>query len=206
MRDAGARWVSVCVCLCVCVVGDGAVARQRKLRKSARCRCVVSASNRILIVDGHNRHGGPNFHLTRPQPRLRLRPPRSPARPHAPRGGRGGGGGPVACGRDHVFEAADAIVQHAYPGKRAVTFFGWVFQEIPLGGQAPHVLRAHMGVHRTCGGPNEIELTPIGLMLNRVGSVPLSSDTSWNLHPGEARSMHHICVNTPSFTPFFGIG
>ena len=23
----------------------------------------------------------------------------------------------------------------------------------------PHVLRAHMGVHCTCGGPNEIELT-----------------------------------------------
>ena len=31
---------------------------------------------------------------------------------------------------------------------------------IPLGGQAPHV--RPMGVHRTCGGPNEIELTPIG--------------------------------------------
>ena len=30
---------------------------------------------------------------------------------------------------------------------------------ISLGGQAPHVLRAHMGVHRTCREPNEIELT-----------------------------------------------
>ena len=39
-------------------------------------------------------------------------------------------------------------------------FFGWVFFLISLGGQAPHVLRAHMGLHRTCGEPNEIELTP----------------------------------------------
>ena len=34
---------------------------------------------------------------------------------------------------------------------------GWVFFLIPLGGQAPHMLRAHMG--HTCGEPNEIELT-----------------------------------------------
>ena len=34
-------------------------------------------------------------------------------------------------------------------------FFGWVFFLISLGGQARHVLRAHMG--RTCGEPNEIE-------------------------------------------------
>ena len=34
---------------------------------------------------------------------------------------------------------------------------------ISLGGQAPHVLRAHMGVHRTCGEPNEIELAPFGV-------------------------------------------
>ena len=34
---------------------------------------------------------------------------------------------------------------------------------ISLGGRAPHVLRDHMGVHRTRGEPNqpnEIELTP----------------------------------------------
>ena len=30
---------------------------------------------------------------------------------------------------------------------------------IPLGGQAPHVLRAHMWALNTCGEPNEIELT-----------------------------------------------
>ena len=33
----------------------------------------------------------------------------------------------------------------------------WVFPLVSLGGQAPHVLRAHMGP--TCGEPNEIELT-----------------------------------------------
>ena len=43
--------------------------------------------------------------------------------------------------------------------KKAARFFGWVFLLISLGGQAPHVLRAHMGVHRTCGEPNEINLT-----------------------------------------------
>ena len=32
---------------------------------------------------------------------------------------------------------------------------------ISLGGQAPHVRRTPMG--RTCGEPNEIELTPIGV-------------------------------------------
>ena len=36
-------------------------------------------------------------------------------------------------------------------------FFAWVFFLISFGGQAPHVLRAHMG--RTCGEPNKIELT-----------------------------------------------
>ena len=36
-------------------------------------------------------------------------------------------------------------------------FFGWVFYLISLGGQAPHVLRAHVG--RTCGEPNGIDLT-----------------------------------------------
>ena len=46
---------------------------------------------------------------------------------------------------------------------RGVMFCGWVFYLISLGGQAPHVLWAHMG--RACGGPNEIELTPIGVEL-----------------------------------------
>ena len=41
--------------------------------------------------------------------------------------------------------------------KKSGTIFGWEFFLISLGGQAPHVLRAHMGVHCTCGEPNEIE-------------------------------------------------
>ena len=38
--------------------------------------------------------------------------------------------------------------------KKVVMFFGWVFNLISSGGQAPHVPRAHMhmGVHHTCGG------------------------------------------------------
>ena len=45
------------------------------------------------------------------------------------------------------------------PEKKTVIFFGWVFFLGSSGGQAPHVLRAHTRVHRTCGGPNGIELT-----------------------------------------------
>ena len=37
---------------------------------------------------------------------------------------------------------------------------------ISVGGQAPHVLRPHMGVHRTCGEPNVIELTATHGLLN----------------------------------------
>ena len=51
--------------------------------------------------------------------------------------------------------------------KRAVMFLGWVFFLISLG--SPHVLRAHMG--RTCGEPNEIELTAVGVKLNGTGQV-----------------------------------
>ena len=43
---------------------------------------------------------------------------------------------------------------------------------VSFGGRAPHVLRAHMG--RTCGGPNEIELTPIGVILNGWRGVRLA--------------------------------
>ena len=54
----------------------------------------------------------------------------------------------------------------AWARSRAVIIFGWVFFLIPSGGQAPHVLRAQMGVHRTCGEPDEIGLTPMGVKLN----------------------------------------
>ena len=46
--------------------------------------------------------------------------------------------------------------------KRAVIFFGWVFFLISSG--SPHV--RPMGVHRTCGEPDEIELTAMGVELN----------------------------------------
>ena len=42
---------------------------------------------------------------------------------------------------------------------------------ISLGGQAPRVLRTHVG--RTCGEPNEIELSPIGVELNVPRHVPV---------------------------------
>ena len=35
--------------------------------------------------------------------------------------------------------------------------------------------RAHMGVHRTCGEPGEIGLTPMGVELNGSGRVPLEA-------------------------------
>ena len=52
-------------------------------------------------------------------------------------------------------------------------FFGWVFFLISSGGQAPHVLRAHMG--RTCGEPDEIELTPNGGEIERPGTRTFSA-------------------------------
>ena len=50
-------------------------------------------------------------------------------------------------------------------------FFGWEFFLISLGGQAPHVRCTPMG--RTCGGPDDTELTPIGVELNGPLLVPL---------------------------------
>ena len=46
----------------------------------------------------------------------------------------------------------------------------WLFPLILLGGEAPHVLRAHMG--RTCGEPDELELTVAhGLFYRVPGAV-----------------------------------
>ena len=59
------------------------------------------------------------------------------------------------------------------PRKRAVKKFGWAFFLIPLGGQAPHVTLRPMGVHRTCGGADEAELTPIGVRSNGSVGVPV---------------------------------
>ena len=50
--------------------------------------------------------------------------------------------------------------------KRAVIFFGWVFFLISSGGQAPHVRCTPMWALSTCGEPDEIELTPVGVELN----------------------------------------
>ena len=57
--------------------------------------------------------------------------------------------------------------------KGGVVLFGWVFFLVSLGGQAPHVQRTPMGVHRTCGGPNGSGLTPIEVKLNGSWRVPL---------------------------------
>ena len=57
---------------------------------------------------------------------------------------------------------------HMWPcsRKRAVVYFGWVFFLISSGGQAPHVQCTPMGALSTCGEPDEIELTPMGVKLN----------------------------------------
>ena len=74
--------------------------------------------------------------------------------------------------------------------KRAVIFFGWVFFLISLG--SPHV--RPMG--RTCGKPNEIELTPIGVKLNGSRRAPLrwnvttsTGYTRWFVRLGQPRSV-----------------
>ena len=51
------------------------------------------------------------------------------------------------------------------------TFRVGIFLDFVKGGQAPHVLRAHMGVRRTCGEPNAIESAPTGVALNGSGHV-----------------------------------
>ena len=52
---------------------------------------------------------------------------------------------------------------------------GWVFfspVDSHVSSGSPHVLRAHMGVRRACGEPNEIEWTPIGVELNGSRCAP----------------------------------
>ena len=67
-------------------------------------------------------------------------------------------GGDLNC-TDAAVTLAGIAPRHGEAStKRAVTFFGWMCFLIPLGGRALHVRMAHMGVHRTCGEPNEIEL------------------------------------------------
>ena len=64
-------------------------------------------------------------------------------------------------GRDRF----NAVMEKALASKQTelgdISRFGWVCFLISLGGQAPHVLRAHTWAHmgHTRGGPNEIELT-----------------------------------------------
>ena len=104
---------------------------------------------------------------------------------------------PAACRACAVVCAASSpylccTVAVACPPPRAVIFFEWVFFLISLGGQAPHVrpmgrtcgepneIELTVGIFldfvrlttRTCGGPNEIELTAIGVELNGSGRGP----------------------------------
>jgi len=58
------------------------------------------------------------------------------------------------------------------PTNKSGNIFGWVFFLIASG--SPHVRCTPMGVHRACGEPGEIELTPIGLVLNGSRHVPSS--------------------------------
>ena len=74
--------------------------------------------------------------------------------------------------------SACMVIAMACSPKRAVTltFFGWVFFLRKLGGQAPHVRCTPMG--RTCGEPNEIELTAIVVKLNGSRCRPATGTTS----------------------------
>ena len=55
--------------------------------------------------------------------------------------------------------------------QKSGTIFRVGFSLISLGGQAPHVLRAHMWALNTCGEPSEIELTVTKGVLNGPGAV-----------------------------------
>ena len=64
----------------------------------------------------------------------------------------------VTKGAGEIDRSVLALSEVAYVirnRERAVIFSGLVFFLISLGGQAPHVLRAHMGVLNTCGEPTE---------------------------------------------------
>jgi len=68
--------------------------------------------------------------------------------------------------------------------KKAGIFFGWVFFLISSG--SPHVRCTPMG--RTCGEPDEIELTPMGVKLNGSGRVlPLLFQRERHKHCGCSR-------------------
>ena len=71
-----------------------------------------------------------------------------------------GPGGPgITVVSDLTCKGAEYVIW-----ERAVIPSGWALFLISLGGQAPHMLRAHMG--HTCGEPNEIELTVAHRLLN----------------------------------------
>ena len=59
--------------------------------------------------------------------------------------------------------------------KRAIAFSTWVFFLISLGGQAPHVRCIRPMGRARRGGPNEMELTPIGVALNGSRRVPAAT-------------------------------
>ena len=65
----------------------------------------------------------------------------------------------VASPPDTTADADDGTVRRG-SATTAVVFFGRVFgiSLISLGGQAPHVLRDHVG--HVCGGPSDTGLTP----------------------------------------------
>ena len=74
-----------------------------------------------------------------------------------------------------VMERRGEVAEYAI-WKRAVIFFGWVFFLISSG--SPHARCTPMGVHRTCGEPDEIELTAMGVKLNGSRGHPCDSDTT----------------------------
>ena len=70
--------------------------------------------------------------------------------------------------------AAEARERVLITNKRGNVFRVGIFEFVLISSGSPHVLRAHMGVHRTCGKPDEIELimTAIGVELNGSRRAP----------------------------------
>ena len=102
-----------------------------------------------------------------------------------------GKGGVVRCDGRRVCQFARSP-RHVRSRKRAVKFFGWVFFLISSG--SPHV--RPMGVHRTRGEPDEIELTAMGVKLNGSRCRPLTYISRWRRAWGTARGPVHRFISS----------
>ena len=134
---------------------------QRKIQQQTNRPCVQRVGRRVVVDVPHRR-------------------PRQ-ARVRAPRHGELVPARVRLRGRPAVFAQHDNGLRRACSRMRAVIYSGWVLFLISSG--PTHVQCTPVGVHRTCGEPDEIGLTPMGVELNgtwRVPSTPGGFGMAWS--------------------------